>query len=295
MSRFLIWSDLHTEFDTFQVPVPACRSGATPGAPAREEIDAILLPGDLATAGRHVDLLLRIWDAWRLPVLAVGGNHEPWGAESYQDFIIDEQSRIEELRNLGADIDVLRRKERVFEDFRVLGATLWTDFDLYPDRVAAARMRAHEHKADYDEIRWRDAPEKQARKLRVEDIVAEHRRDFSFLMRALARPHPQRTIVLTHHLPIEQAMSPKRRMDNDVSAAFYASNLWPIIGNFPFDFWAYGHNHEKNDVELEGRFGVSKFLSNQRGYPWEETGFDMFRIFETSCPETREAAPLVAW
>lgn len=63
MSRFLIWSDLHTEFEDFTIPIPACRPGASPGAPAREEIDAILLPGDLATRGRHVDLLLRIWDA----------------------------------------------------------------------------------------------------------------------------------------------------------------------------------------------------------------------------------------
>lgn len=295
MSRFLIWSDLHTEFEDFSIPVPACRPGATPGAPTREQIDAILLPGDLATRGRHVDLLLRIWDAWRLPVLAVGGNHEPWGAESYQDFIAQEQARIEELRNLGADIDVLRRKERRFEDFRVLGATLWTDFDLYPGRAAAARILAGERKADYEEIRWRDASGGPTRGLRVEDVVNEHRQDLGFLLRRLAQPFDSRTIVMTHHLPIEQALSPARRAQGDVTTAAYASNLWPVVGNFSFDFWASGHNHEMNDVELEGRFGVLKFLSNQRGYPWEETGFDMFRIFETSCPRKCEAAPLVAW
>ena len=175
MGNFLVWSDLHTEFEDFDIPIPGCRHGSRLDAPTCEDVDAILLPGDLATGGLHVDLLLRIWDIWRVPVLAVAGNHEPYGAESYQSFIAIEQERIAHLRELGADIDVLRRKERIIGNTRVLGATLWTDFELYPEMMPAAIEQVGRSLEAYSPIKWQDALGAHVRKLSVSGVISEHR------------------------------------------------------------------------------------------------------------------------
>lgn len=282
MARFLFWSDLHCEFSPFQIPVPACQPGATPNAPAREEIDAILLPGDIDVKGRHVDWLIGIWDVWRRPVLAVAGNHEPYGARRYQKHEAQERDRIAHAQGLGVDIEVMRQAERIIGDTRVIGATLWTDMRLYPDRVDLAQLAIKDGMNDYRRIRWHDSRTGIYRRMIPADTIAMHLTDRDYIFDRLARGYSGRTVVMTHHLPVIQMVNERRLSRRETLDAAYASDLWPMIGNHALDAWICGHSHDSREAVLEGAEGEVAFLRNCRGYPGERTEFDPLRVLDSN-------------
>ena len=284
MARFLFWSDLHCEFAPFDIPLPACQPGATPGAPARAEIDAILLPGDIDVKGRHVDWMIQIWDAWRVPVLAVTGNHEAYGGDRYQKHEAIERERIIHARSLCADIDVLRRAERIIGDTRVIGATLWTDMRLYPDLADLAPLAMARGMNDYRRIQWHDARRGIYRKMIPADTLAMHGADRDFILDRLQHPFGGRCLVMTHHMPVIQMLNEHRAARREILDAAYASDLWPIIGRHKVDAWVCGHSHDCREALLEGAEGPTAFLRNCRGYPGEATEFDPLRILDSNDP-----------
>jgi predicted phosphodiesterase len=276
MARFLFWSDLHLEFSG--AALPPHPAGMLDDAP-----DAILIAGDLATAGNHVDALLHIWDAWRVPVLMVPGNHEYYGKHRFQKLVSTERERIAEIRAAGADIDVLRCGVREIGDTRVLGATLWTGFDLMGvDRREIAMGIAADRMNDYRKIQWHDERRGIYRKMIPSDTLQMHREEKAWLLETLAQPYHGRTVVMTHHTPVEQQVREGR---NYFESSAYASDMWPQIGNHKVDAWISGHTHDNVECVLEGAHGPVSFLSNACGYPDQETGFDPFRVLDSNAPQ----------
>ncbi|MCE6958808.1 metallophosphoesterase [Cereibacter sphaeroides] len=287
MARLLFWSDLHCEFRGFELPVPADLPGATAGAPARGEIDGILIAGDTDVKGRHVDLAICAWDLWRVPVLMIDGNHEPYGMKRIQKLWELEERKLAEARELGVDIDILHRRTRVIGDTRVIGATLWTDCALWPEWSGAARAIVRDAMNDYRRIRYFDEPRGIYRRLDVQDTVAFHRADKAFILGELARPFAGRTIVMSHHLPAAEMLDPTHAAERKAVTSAYASDLWPEIREHPLDAWICGHSHTAREARLEGAHGPVAFLNNIRGYPGEETVFDPLRILDSAAPRLR--------
>ena len=287
MARFLFWSDLHCEFRPFEVPIPADQPGATAGAPCRDEIDGILIAGDTDVKGRHIDLAIVAWDLWRVPVLMVDGNHEPYGMKRIQKLWDLEEARIREARSLGVDIDVLHRKSRVVGDTRVLGASLWTDGQLWPESAPYARAVMKGEMNDYRRIHFLDERTGIYRRLDPMDSMGWHRTDKAFLIGELEKPHPGPTLVMTHHLPVAQMLSPRHAGERKAITAAYASDLWHEIELHAISAWICGHSHDAQEVVLEGRAGPVAFLNNIRGYPGETTAFDPLRILDSNAPKLR--------
>lgn len=284
MARFLFWSDLHCDSAAFEIPRPACQAGAAPDAPSAADIDAILVAGDIDTKGKHLDWLAAIWEIWRKPVLAVAGNHEPYGAKRFQKHLAQELERLGELRAQGVDVDVMRKAVRVIDDTRIIGATLWTDMNLYPDMAAYAQVSIREAMNDYRKVQWFDEKSGIYRKMAPRDTVAMHREEFGFIMEELRKPFDGRTVVMTHHVPIIQALDDQRQAKRSVINGAYASDLWPQIGQMRIDAWIYGHSHDAQEVCLEGAYGPVAFLSNIRGYPDERHRFEPLRILDSNAP-----------
>jgi len=284
MSRFLFWSDLHCEHAPFEIPTPACQIGATEGAPGRDEIDAILVAGDTDVRGAHVDRLLEIWEKWRVPVLAVAGNHEPYGAKRYQKLVSNEGEALADARSRGADIQVMRQDCRIIGDTRIIGATLWTDMLLYPERSEYARQVIKDEMNDYRYVRWYDDRRGIYRKMIPEDTVSMHHSDRDYIFDRLDEPFSGKTLVMTHHLPIRQIMNEDRARQALTSDAAYASDLWQRISCRKVDAWISGHSHDCKEASLTGDHGPVAFISNPRGYPGELTRFNPVRILDTSVP-----------
>jgi predicted phosphohydrolase len=266
MARFLLWSDLHDEF--WQSLPETTRSGA---------FDAILLAGDISTRGRHVDCALLIWDRYRVPVIMVRGNHEFYRSE-ISELIAEEGRRVAEMNAAGADIRILDGAATEVAGVRVIGATLWTDLDLYPGEHRRIRDVLERGMKDFQMIRSNPV-----RQFAVADWLEMHWRDRDAIFALLDAPFDGETLVMTHHAPVRELVHPARMIgsiERQLITAGFASDLWWEIRNRNVHSWVSGHTHDNADKVLQGKYGPVRFVANARGYPKEGVEFDPDLVIE---------------
>ncbi|MEY8802124.1 metallophosphoesterase [Leisingera sp. XS_AS12] len=279
MAKFLQWSDLHREFGSAEAPVPFPMPTET--CPACS-VDAILIAGDLDRASSHVASLVEIHQAWQVPVVSIFGNHEPYGS-SQEETVSCVSEDLAVARAAGHDIHVLDRDELIIGDTRILGATLWTDFDILGNREA--QMLGAEYLInDYRKVRRAPGSDD---KQRAEDTVAFHHRDRSWLLDALARPFQGKTLVMTHHLPVPEVLA--QRADKGPYAPAYVSDMRADILGLQIDMWVSGHTHWARRGLIEGLHGPIAFSANMGGYvrsgQRQATNFEPYRLIDMDAPE----------
>lgn len=84
-------------------------------------------------------------------------------------------------------------------------------------------------------------------------------------------------------LPVRQLIHPAREIGRDQDRALsagFASDLWDEIKAHDIHSWIWGHSHEGDAWTGQGDHGPIRFITNQRGYPGEETGFDPAFVLE---------------
>ena len=266
MARFLVWSDLHDEaWHGFELP--EVLSG----------IDGVLIAGDTHTKGRHLEIPAMAARKYDCPVVLIWGNHEPYGAV-WPDLLRDEDRQLAELKAEGLDIRVLHGAATEIADVRVIGATLWTDLQLYPALENLARERVSDLMPDYRAIFYRPNT-----LFSLEDMLNCHSRDKAAIFAALSTPFDGQTVVMTHHLPVRQLIAPWRLIGGDAKRAAnngFACDLWQRIQKFDINTWICGHSHDPGEWVGNGNKGPIRFVMNQRGYPAEELEFDPAFILE---------------
>ncbi|PKO58616.1 MAG: metallophosphoesterase [Betaproteobacteria bacterium HGW-Betaproteobacteria-18] len=238
--RLLILSDLHRE---------VWRKHAPAIDPANAAADVVILAGDIDVDARAVAWADTLFAG--LPVLYVHGNHEGYGHNL--DHV---KSHISAACAASGHVYFLNCSEHQIGNVRFLGATLWTDFELFGAK--------HKHEViaqiantmnDYHCIRLARAG---YRKLRPADTLGWHRTQRRWLEQRLATPFAGRTVVITHMAPSLQSVDDRYRCDL-VSAA-YASQLDALVANA--DIWIHGHMHSS----LDYRVGNCRVVCNPCGY-----------------------------
>jgi hypothetical protein len=103
-----------------------------------------------------------------------------------------------------------------------------------------------------------------------------HHRSLRWLTERLDAPFAGPTVVVTHAAPGLRSSNPVHR--NDPLTAAFASDLeWMLDGRAVL--WIHGHTHFCCDYEVGG----TRVVSNQRGYPGEDTGaFDPALVIEVA-------------
>ncbi|BBU58439.1 hypothetical protein KU6B_47040 [Mameliella alba] len=267
MARFLVWSDLHDEFwKGFDLPDLS--------AP----VDGVLIAGDTHTMGRHLEIPARAARKYGCPVVLIWGNHEPYGS-IWSELLADEERQLADLRADGLDIRVLHGAATEIAGVRIIGATLWTDLNLYPELEELACQVVTQDLNDFRKISI--APGKL---MTGEDMLALHRRDKEAVFDALRRPFDGTTLVMTHHLPIRDMIHPGRtigRADKRAMNAGFASDLWDQIKQFDIHTWICGHSHDNRNCVGDGDHGPVHFVMNARGYPNEGAEFDPAYVLST--------------
>lgn len=256
--KLAIFSDLHCEFEPFEPAPPAL------------DADLVVLAGDIHNDVEALDQARRMFPDQR--IVQVPGNHEFFGGEWQQ--VLDRMRS----RAAALGIDLLENETVVIDGVRFLGATLWTDFELYarPGRpltmaAADAKDRMQRRMIDFAAIRW------EGRLLEPDDTVALHRRTRDWLAAELAVPHDGPTVVVSHHLPSIDSVAPA--FVRAVSNPAFASDCDHLFG--AMDLWVHGHTHHSFDY----RRGRTRIVANPRGYPrrdgsLENPAFDPARIVE---------------
>jgi hypothetical protein len=279
MARFLQWSDIHREFQHTGNPIGLPQPTAE--CPAGS-IDAILIAGDLDKAERHVANLIEIQQAWEVPVVSIFGNHEPYGSsvQAAREKVAED---LVAARARGYDVHVLDRDTLTIGDTRILGATLWTDFNILGN--AEEMMFAAQYVMnDYHKVK--QSPDTESA-MRPEDTLAMHQRDKAWLLDELDRPFDGKTLVMTHHLPVPEALSVKAGKGSYAPA--YVNDMRGDILGLKIDTWVSGHTHYARRGYLPGRHGPISFTANMHGYMrggvLQETNFQPYLVIDTQDPQ----------
>lgn len=237
--RIHVLSDLHNEFEVYQ--------------PEEIDADVVVLAGDIDIKGRAI-----AWakEAFSVPVLYVPGNHEFYKGHF--------EKTLKKMRDASDDqVHVLDRDAVVINGVRFLGAIMWTDFCSTGNPPLATYM-AKEKMNDFRYIRTQDY-----RRLTPSDMVSEAIKTRAWLMEQLEKPFDGPTVVVTHHAPTLRSLQDDPRSGSHLDAA-YANRWEDLMDGKRVALWIHGHTHFSVDYEVYG----TRVISNPRGYPDEDTGFD---------------------
>ncbi len=240
--RVLVISDLHLEFDHFDLPNDL-------------RFDVAIFAGDI---WRPISNSIRWLTVQRdgplqgKPIIVVPGNHEFYGCE-----LAASRAEGRELAD-GAGIHLLDPGTVTIDGVRFVGATLWTDYDLYGRSDASRRVAA---RAMNDHKRILLAENGQIRRFTPDDALALHVADRAFIEATLSQPFVGPTVVITHHAPHPGSIPPQYRGDPLTPA--FTSDLSSLITRYRPDIWIHGHDHYQHDYVV----GSTRVVANPAGYP----------------------------
>lgn len=230
--KILVLSDLHLEFANFTPPLA--------------EVDVVVLAGDIWKKDLGIHWARSTWPDTE--IVYVTGNHEFYRGER--------NAVLQSLRTAANDANVhfLDNDEIVIDGVRFLGATLWTDFNLFGVEQQTASMHAGMHGLnDFRLINEGGVL------FTPSNAIALCNQSTDWLKTKLTQESSLvKTVVVTHHLP--SMWSVADRYKNDILSACFASNLDALLGYS--DLWIHGHTHDSFDYMANG----TRVICNPRGY-----------------------------
>jgi predicted phosphohydrolase len=229
-----IFSDLHLEFDDFQIDYSSA--------------DVVVLAGDIHVGDKGVK-----WINEHIPdvsVIYVLGNHEYYGK------IYPKLTRTLKKQTQDTNISILENGSVQIENVTFFGCTLWTNFELFGNPRLDGYY-CQQHMNDYKRIRR----EPSYSKIRSIDVAAINKNSTNWLENEFSKSKGKKNIIITHHAPSNRSLL-DRNKNKQISAAD-ASNLDSMIEKLAPAFWIHGHLHTSSDYYI----GHTRVISNPRGYP----------------------------
>lgn len=276
--KIQLLSDLHLESHPHFKATPA------PGA------DVLVLAGDVGSyqVGSAIgadDWGLRQFSplhGWPTPVLFVPGNHE-YDALDFDDAHARLRQTCAALGIIWLDRQVLTLPGHA--DVRLVGCTLWTDFDA----IALTHARLTEQLRQRDKA-FRAAnfylQKAQTRRGGVPWLAEQVRQEALlhqvWLRDALQAPFDGTTVVVTHFAPSLASADP--RYGHTPGTAGFCNGLDDLLEHA--DVWLHGHLHCAFDYVQRG----CRVVANPLGYARknEQANFAMHRVVDT---RTQPAKP----
>jgi Icc-related predicted phosphoesterase len=245
--RLHVVSDLHLEFAPFSSPCA--------------DADVTVLAGDIGVGLAGLEWIVQHWT--ERPVIYVPGNHEFYG-QTLQKLIRELMANA-----AGTKVHVLDDKMVTLDGVTFVGATLWTDLALYDDPTLSA-IAVQVGMADYYQIRTEPGNSR----LRPADTQRLHAASRAWLENQCSQRRSEKLVIVTHHAPSARSIHTEY-LGDPLSPAF-ASNLDDVVEASRASLWIHGHIHQRVDY----RIGATRVVSNPRGYPGEEVGFDPSFVLE---------------
>lgn len=226
--------------------------------PLKPEGDILILAGDvvpLINMTEHADFFDYVSDhfktTWWLP-----GNHEFYNSD-IKDINGCLNEKIRENVFLVNNISILTGY------LNLIFSTLWT-------RISSLnQFEIRRSLSDFHVIR------NGGRLLTVEQYNLLHEQSVRFLQDEFLKEKPDKTIVVTHHVPT--CINYPEKFKWDVLNEAFAVELYDLIGSAQPDFWIFGHHHTNN---IDFQIGKTRLITNQLGYVMygEERGFDTGKV-----------------
>lgn len=229
------------------------------------DADVLILAGDICLFKQDLVWIswLKEWADFYDQIIWVPGNHEYWGGSLNN--AVNKAEHFLSHNNID-NIIILERGFLEYEDIAFIGATMWTDYDGSNPMV----MRdARRFIVDFSKIRHGPiGGDPYQKPITPELILNIHKNDVGYIEQELERFKDKKRVVITHHAPSWQSVSPG--FIGDYLNGAYVSNLEELILNHQPDMWIHGHTHSSFDYKI----GETRILCNPVGYGNENiTGF----------------------
>ena len=261
--RFRLMSDLHLEFEDRTLDF-------TPIPLEDDKNTVLILAGDIALGIDAVGFIQKMCKQFYKVVYCLG-NHE-----CYYNEYNKTRASWNDRPEMPGNFILLDDHVAIIDDVRLVGGTLWTDFngdDYFAKQLAARGMN------DYNCAKVKEQNDKgkyYKRKLHPNDTVRAHKQTLFLITETLREPFDGPTVVVTHHLPHPLCVAQEFRADPLNPA--YVTNLDEVIEANEIAVWVHGHTHTNVDVEVHD----TRILCNPRGYTPDDLneGFDEQLTFE---------------
>ena len=247
--KIQILSDLH--IDSY------VRQARPLGYIPKTQADIVLVAGDTANSDSGMAWLQDQAARLAVPIITVAGNHEYFGEDVLHfDEKLATWDNYEAKSHQG--LKMLQCQHVDIDDVRILGCTLWTDYQYQADadtmEVAKRFMRDYKQIYAGSEL------------FSPELSVQLHAKQRLWLQQALvtAKQLGKKTVVMSHHSISPLSVSEKYA--NLPSNAAFVSDLsrWMAEPWAP-KLWVHGHTHEAFDYQLHN----TRVVVNPRAYPNE--------------------------
>jgi len=208
----------------------------------------LVVAGDLCTwISKYAGVdLLNEWAEDRELVFFILGNHEYYhgNVAEVENFWFNEAP-------LSENVIMLRAGKPYYHDkgYLFVGDTLWTDLRNGSDSSLYA--------TSLNDIRCTKGLTSElvcSRNLLVKDLLAQSIR---------AGGIDKQVIMITHHLPMQEVISP-RYVGDPLNSCFANYDTWAenMLREFDIPMWHFGHTHDPIDLNIRG----CRFVCNPHGY-----------------------------
>lgn len=244
--RFHILSDLH--IDSY------ARRGLPIGEIPTNDCDAVLIAGDIANSDFAVNWLTEQSEKLGKPIFVITGNHEYFG----EDVTLFDKKLDHLLTQGKGNITLLQQKAVDFMGIRLLGCTLWTDYQYQANQDTLPTALAFMQ--DYRSIAYAGGL------FNPEDSIQLHWQQRDWLQAELKKAEKDNvpTVVMTHHAISPNSVSQKYA-DMPSNAGFVSDLSDWLVQPWSPKLWVHGHTHEAFDYVQ----GNTRVVVNPRAYPSE--------------------------
>ena len=188
-----------------------------------------------------------------------------------------QQTQSQNIQNIPPVTNDFVENSRVAADYKEYGERTPRD-QLVVDGGAGSNLSAsippvggiEEEVVDYRQIYF------DGKTISTEIVNRLHSESRAFLDRTLQMCNPNKTVVVTHYVPVPQA-TPERYVNSPVREAFIA-DCCDLIDAYQPAFWIHGHSHVSGNVQ----YGRTRIVSNQLGTvrPGKELNFNPKAVIE---------------
>ena len=247
--KLQILSDLH--IDSY------ARQSHPIGHIPKTDADVILVAGDTANSDRGMLWLQEQATRLQVPLITIAGNHE-----YFDEDVLHFDKKLVMWDNYNAannqGVRVLHCQHIDIGDVRILGCTLWTDYQyqLKEDTIEVAKRFMRDYKEIYA-----------GGELFSPEICMQlHAQQRQWLKQALitSKQLGKKTVVMSHHSISPLSVSEKYATLPSNAAFVSDFSAWMHEPWAP-TLWVHGHTHEAFDYRINN----TRVVVNPRAYPNE--------------------------
>lgn len=234
--KIQIVSDIHLEFSGMERDLDPI---------AEVERDLLIVAGDLCERDNGDEWLRR--QCKHSPVVFVTGNHEYYGADLDE---IDEHYR--QLEDELDNFHFLQKNVLQFAGVRIAGCTLWTDFSGVDEyHMVLIRKTMSDWSVIQKDGGW---------------FTPDMSRDIHMDHREWLRQQKDIDIVVTHHAPSWQSITPFWQERGKILNPAFAAHADDVIDQLMPDYWIHGHMHSFLRYWHNREVNGTQILCNPVGY-----------------------------